>query len=174
MSDQKINHNLNFTLLIIETEIIFFPLPLMSNQKHMHWNGSLSVCLFFCCHWMTGECAAEISLSKHVHHYPFIGTYCLFTVAPFPESPKAGRWSGKPGTKAFLPHPPGPQKCSPLSRHRAFHRAFGRPWVTVESPRTFPKYRSRGDYTVKKIFLQKDCKLKKINKVLYSVMCTIF
>lgn len=36
------------------------------------------------------EHAAEIPLSKHVHHYPFIGVYCLFTVAPFPETPRAG------------------------------------------------------------------------------------
>lgn len=72
----------------------------------------------------------------------------LFTVPPFPESPKAGWWSGKPGTKAFLPHPPGPQKCSPLSQCNAFHWAFGRSWVTVESHWTFPKYRSRCDCTV--------------------------
>lgn len=38
----------------------------------------------------TREHAAEIPLSKHVHHYPFIGVYCLFTVAPFPETPRAG------------------------------------------------------------------------------------
>ena len=138
----------------------------------MNWNASLSVCRFFS--WVNRECAAEILLSKHVHHYPFIGMYCLFTVAPFPETPKAGQWSGKLWTKAFLPHPPGPQKCSPLSRHRAFHRAFGRPWVTDESPRTFPKYRSWCDSTVK-IFLQNSNILiveKTFRKliVLYSVV----
>lgn len=120
-------------LLIIEKKNLFF-LWCNTNKR------SAFICAPLFC-WVNRECAAEISLSKHVHHYPFIRTYCLFTVAPFPESPKAGRWSGKLWTKAFLPHPPGPQKCSPLSRHRAFHRAFGRPWVTVESPRTFPKYR---------------------------------
>lgn len=52
---------------------------------------------------MNRECAAEILLSKHVHHYPFIRMYCLFTVAPFPKSPKAGRWSGKPEQKPFFP-----------------------------------------------------------------------
>lgn len=154
MNDQRINHELNFQqlrLLIIETEnpFVCFSFGVTQKVDHMKWNASLCVCLFFC--WVNRECAAEISLSKHVHHYPFIKMYCLFTVAPFPETPKAVQWSGKLWTKAFLPHPLGPQKCLPLSWHRAFHWAFGHPWVTDESPRTFPKYRSWCDYTVKNI-----------------------
>lgn len=44
----------------------------------------------------TSERAEDVSLGQIVHHYLFIGIYCLFTLASFSESLNASRWSGKP------------------------------------------------------------------------------